>query len=151
MADIPTIKYRNNNTWVDILHPVGSFYFSTDSTSPADIFGGTWTQVINATLRGATDTGYVGSDEKKLNVNNMPSHRHNNLIRIQWKDAASAGPVQCGWFNTCNFAVDAQSNYTDFQGGVLLSKSCSTLTTVICGSGRPNHLFGGDVDAIVTL
>lgn len=29
----------------DVIHPVGSYYWSEDSTSPATKFGGTWTQI----------------------------------------------------------------------------------------------------------
>lgn len=76
MASVGTIKYKNGSSWIDILHPVNSFYFSYASTSPSSLFGGTWTQVTDAALRGATDTGYVGSDTHTLTVNEIPSHRH---------------------------------------------------------------------------
>ena len=53
-----SIKYKNGSSWVDIrntLYPVGSIYMSTSSTSPATLFGGTWSQISGALL-GATGT-----------------------------------------------------------------------------------------------
>lgn len=55
----PTFRIRKNDVWykgiklleyadsqikinVDLAHPVGSLYFSTDPTNPSQIFGGTW-------------------------------------------------------------------------------------------------------------
>jgi hypothetical protein len=40
-----TIKYKNNNTWsnlvLDAIYPVGSIFYTTSTTSPATLFGGT--------------------------------------------------------------------------------------------------------------
>lgn len=77
MASVGTIKYKNGSSWIDILHPVNSFYISYASTSPASLFGGTWTQITGAVLRGNTGVGYTGSDSHTLSVNEMPSHNHN--------------------------------------------------------------------------
>ena len=60
-----------------VIYPVGAIYASANSTSPASLFGGSWTQITNAALRGATWVGYGGSDTHALSVNEMPSHRHN--------------------------------------------------------------------------
>lgn len=76
MPSVGTIKYRKGSSWVDILHPVGSFHLSTSSTSPASLFGGTWSQITNAVLRGSTSTGYTGSDKHTLTTTEMPSHQH---------------------------------------------------------------------------
>lgn len=59
-----------------VIYPVGAIYASANSTSPASLFGGSWTQITNAALRGATGVGYTGSDTHALSVNEMPSHRH---------------------------------------------------------------------------
>lgn len=76
MASVGTIKYKNGSSWIDILHPVNSFYISYASTSPASLFGGTWTQITGAVLRGNTNVGYTGSDSHTLSVNEMPKHTH---------------------------------------------------------------------------
>ena len=46
---------------VQAAHPVGSLYLSTDSTSPASIFGGTWTQITDRFLLAAGGNYGVGS------------------------------------------------------------------------------------------
>lgn len=76
MASVGTIKYKNGSSWVDILHPVNSFYFSHASTSPSSLFGGTWTQVTGAAIRGNNSVGYTGSDTHTLTTNEIPSHSH---------------------------------------------------------------------------
>lgn len=71
-----TIKYFDGSAWADAVHPVGSFYFSIQSTSPSSLFGGQWTQVTGAAIRGYTSTGYVGNDSHTLTTNEIPSHNH---------------------------------------------------------------------------
>ena len=66
-------------TWInlmDLIFPIGSFYISQQSTSPASIIGGSWTQVTDAVLRGSTSIGYIGSDTHTLTISEMPSHDH---------------------------------------------------------------------------
>ena len=61
-------------------YPVGAYYMSSDSTSPAVLFGGTWTQIQNRFIF-AAGSGYSvnstgGSATKTLSTNNIPSHTH---------------------------------------------------------------------------
>lgn len=42
------------NIW-ETIYPVGSIYMSVNSTSPAQLFGGTWTQLKDRFLLGAGD------------------------------------------------------------------------------------------------
>lgn len=63
---------------LEVVYPVGAFYFSNLTTSPSSIVGGTWTKITNATIRGASSaTGYSGSDTHTITTNEMPSHTHN--------------------------------------------------------------------------
>lgn len=51
------------------LHPVGSLYISTDSTSPASLFGGTWEQIKDTFLLAAGNTysaGATGGEAKVM-------------------------------------------------------------------------------------
>lgn len=66
-------------------YPVGSYYISAVSTSPATLFGGTWVQVQNRMILAAgtkynagtlTDPATDGSETKFLSVANIPSHKH---------------------------------------------------------------------------
>lgn len=68
-------------SWVnllDIVYPIGAVYFSRNSTSPASVIGGTWTQIKGALLGAIGDDieeGYNGS--LKITTSQMPSHSHN--------------------------------------------------------------------------
>ena len=110
MATIGTIRYRNGSSWVDILHPVGSFYFSTASTPPASLFGGTWVQITGAVIRGNNSLGYGGSDTHTMTESEMPSHRH-KITTGEWATSGSSYvPVYAG--RTPNGV-----NYTVYTGG----------------------------------
>lgn len=62
---------------LQVVYPVGAFYFSNLATSPSSIIGGTWTQITDATIRGANGaTGYTGSDSHTITIDEMPSHDH---------------------------------------------------------------------------
>ena len=65
---------------LDYLHPVGSIYQSTDPTSPAELFGGTWEQVKDVFLLAAGDSHAAGStggeEEHILTAAEMANHTH---------------------------------------------------------------------------
>lgn len=93
---------RLNGTWrankicytsglVDLIYPVGSIYMSVNSTSPAALFGGSWTQLKDKFLLGAGSTysnGTTGGDASKsftpsgtvgghsLTASELPPHTH---------------------------------------------------------------------------
>lgn len=57
-------------------YPVGSVYMSFSATSPASLFGGTWSQISGRFLRAANDTATGGADTHTLTTAQMPSHNH---------------------------------------------------------------------------
>ena len=66
-----------------VIYPVGSIYISTGSTSPANLFGGSWTRIADAYLRAMGDTGvalgeYGGYANYTLSVDQLPSHNHSS-------------------------------------------------------------------------
>ena len=47
---MPFLHYKNGNSWingVDIFYPVGTIYTATNATSPAEMFGGTWSPLTD--------------------------------------------------------------------------------------------------------
>ena len=66
---------------LDLVYPVGSIYLSVGSTSPATLFGGTWTQIKDTFLLGAGDDYTLGDTGGEathtLTIAEMPSHVHN--------------------------------------------------------------------------
>lgn len=82
-------------------YPVGSIYMSTSSTSPASLFGGSWTQLKDRFLIGAGGSYSInstgGETTHKLTVNEMPSHTH--VLNIGWGDGetdSGAGKTKGG-------------------------------------------------------
>lgn len=65
---------------LNLVYPVGSIYMSVNSTSPATLFGGTWTQIQDTFLlaagtnHAAASTG--GAETVTLATANLPSHNH---------------------------------------------------------------------------
>lgn len=64
---------------LDIVYPVGSVYISTNTTSPSNSIGGTWTAINNAILAASgsdytVQSGFGGN--KAMTVEQMPSHSH---------------------------------------------------------------------------
>ena len=62
------------------IYPVGSFYMSTNPTSPEVLFGGTWERITDRFLLAGSSTYPVGSEsgeaEHTLEPLEMPTHTH---------------------------------------------------------------------------
>ena len=76
----PAAVLFGGKSLLDYLHPVGSVYQSTDPTSPADLFGGTWEQIKDRFLLAAGDSHTAGStggeEEHVLTAAEMANHTH---------------------------------------------------------------------------
>lgn len=88
----------NSAFYVDVLvnYPVGSIYITTSQTSPASLFGGTWTHInsrflYSASSETAATTGTGGSSSRSITLTtaNLPKHTHS--IPSLSGTAASAG------------------------------------------------------------
>ena len=69
------------NLLVDLVYPVGSYYWSSVSTNPGTIFGGTWEQIKDKFVLAVGDTYTTvdvtdGEATHTLTVDEIPSHRH---------------------------------------------------------------------------
>lgn len=89
---IKDIFLRNGRCLADVFYPVGSIYISAASTSPADMFGGTWKKLEGRFLLGASSAYPVGSTGGEaahtLTVSEIPGHRHNTN---NWTMVVNAG------------------------------------------------------------
>lgn len=64
-----------------LIYPVGSLYWSANSTNPSTLFGGTWVQIKDRFVLACGDTYKTvgatgGASSVTLSVDNMPSHNH---------------------------------------------------------------------------
>ena len=68
------------NPLLDLIHPIGSIYWSTNITSPETLFGGTWEQIKDTFILAAGDSYSAGSTGGEANhtltIDELPSHRH---------------------------------------------------------------------------
>ena len=78
---------KNPNWTIDNIYPIGSIYFSIDPTNPTAYFGGTWENFAPGRCLVCVDSSssissfkndlrYGGTTTETLNINKMPSHRH---------------------------------------------------------------------------
>lgn len=71
---------QEQNNIMKKLYDVGCIYMSTNSTSPASLFGGTWERIKDRFLLGSGDSYSAGatggSATHTLTINEMPSHTH---------------------------------------------------------------------------
>ena len=69
----------------DVFYPIGSIYQSYDSTSPATLFGGSWSQITDRFLGSVHTTSYTwgssselcGENTVALETYDVPEHTHN--------------------------------------------------------------------------
>lgn len=63
-----------------LMHPVGTPYASENSTSPAELYGGTWERIEGKFIMGASDTYPAGSTggsaEHTQTVDEIAPHKH---------------------------------------------------------------------------
>ena len=98
-------------------YPVGSIYMSTNNTSPASMFGGTWEQIKDKFLLSAGSNysaGATGGEATHtLTVNEMPKHRHNVYT------GGIAGSGSSASLNTSRINVESYEWFTvsEVEGG----------------------------------
>jgi len=103
-------------------YPIGSIYMSVNSTSPATLFGGTWTQLTNTFLYASTTadtsatTATAGSKDAVV-----VSHNHR---------ADMVGMFVKGQSNAWDFTIDSAWNsvgnggqYEDYGQGHIITKN----------------------------
>lgn len=103
-----------------VVYPVGSVYQSFSSTSPATIFGGTWSSITGRFLYANAGTSTGGSNTHTLTVNEMPAHQHGNSGAWKWE--CSVG------FNSGAYNVPWQDN-----------GNAQTLTSYHTGGGAAHN------------
>ena len=111
-----------NTSIVDLIYPVGSYYWNSNSTSPATLFGvGTWTQITNQFIFAAGgdyasgDTG--GEVDHLLTIQEMPSHDHRCIMDQSFY--AYGGPMESneGPASGHGYAYPFYYSFTGTKGG----------------------------------
>lgn len=102
---------------LDLAHPIGSLYYSAESTEPSELFGGTWEQIKDTFILAAGDTYAAGSTGGEathtLAENEMPNHGQHLYERPIGQGSAtgrylpsgalsSYGSTGRGWYSPAN-------------------------------------------------
>lgn len=129
MLNIQNVKVKVEQGFEKICpFPVGYVYQSMEDTSPAEVFGGTWTKVDDGRyLRAASDSKTGGSDT--ISVSQMPSHTHHIDSNLPF------GVVACDKFDNSTSGIPARqggSSQNIWCHEVYLNFDCTT-----AGGGQP--------------
>ncbi len=112
------------------IYPVGSIYMSVNSTSPAILFGGTWTQIKdkfllsagdyhNAGSTGGDEEHYISRDELPNETVTTDSYTHSHWFYIGANGASgSARTVLLTSGSTRNTSDDTHDHSFELNGGV---------------------------------
>ena len=120
LSNKPSIP--TNASIIDLIYPVGSYYWNSNSTSPATLFGvGTWTQITNQFIFAAGgdyasgDTG--GEVDHLLTIQEMPSHDHRCIMDQSFY--AYGGPMESneGPASGHGYAYPFYYSFTGTKGG----------------------------------
>lgn len=120
------------------VHPVGSIFLSTDGTEPAELYGGTWEQIKDVFLLGASDTYPVkstgGNATHTQTKEELCPHSHRLM---QSGQNAKMNTASMGRNGTLTSDRD---EYVAFGDSVQLFSSYSfTIETV--GGGQPMNIL----------
>ena len=93
MRNQQNVKVRVNSSFETICpFPVGYVYLSSNSTSPADIYGGTWSAISGGRyMRAAGAWGNGGSNT--ITINQMPSHTHEQPRHYVYDKGGWSSPI----------------------------------------------------------
>lgn len=146
----PQLYYKNGDSWQSAMlnsYPVGAIYSSTSSTSPGSMFGGGWTEITGAVLRGNNQAGvYSDSDTHTLTIGEMPAHSHKPHITNTsdlGNSAYGLTPAVGYQGSVTVISYPRQSTIIDSTGGGgKLIPTNSVPSMSICGEEL--HKFGSD-------
>ena len=140
--DTSSIYYK----LMELIYPVGSLYWSSKSTNPSSLFGGTWVQIKDRFILACGDT-YTSVDETggessvTLTVSNMPSHTHSftpsGRVSSHSHSFTPSGDISD---TTATGTVSSHTHSFDWSG----SHSHDTLG--ISGKSETDERFGGGID-----
>ena len=100
---------------LEIIYPIGAFYISNNNTSPAELIGGEWEQIVGAALRGDNEIGYTGQDTHTITVNEMPNHKHQASNR--YFSYTAGGDLNAPTYGTAQKITNAGD--TAYTGGAI--------------------------------
>lgn len=124
MIDLVSLQVKNGSTWHLVCpFPIGFVYSSYTNTSPAGIFGGSWTAITGRFPYYNAGTALGGANTHTLTAAQMPSHNHSLIDHIMLYSIGNGGAVYGGSSSTI---LRTNSGYTGTgsTGGGKLTTTC---------------------------
>ena len=141
-TDTSSIYYK----LMKLIYPVGSLYWSSKSTNPSSLFGGTWVQIKDRFVLACGDTytsvgATGGASSVTLSVSNMPSHTHSftpsGSVSSHTHSFTPSGSISD---TTATGTISSHTHSFSWTG----SHSHDTLG--ISGKSETDERFGGGID-----
>lgn len=122
---LPSGATQASSSVLTNVYPVGSVYVSMEKTSPASLFGGTWTQIENRFLYAAPLTATSGTTggssthnhttgNATLTLTQIPRHTH--TVSITKTTAGYGGTIYNNYLNS-QYSGDGTQTYTSSATG----------------------------------
>lgn len=130
MRNLQTVQVRTGSSFEKICpFPVGYIYMSSNSTSPANIYGGTWSPLTDGRFWRASGSwnGTGGESTHTLTINEMPNHSHSVDVLLQYQENQGAARVV---YNTRN--ASQGSIATTYVGGGAAHNNLPPYRTCYC-------------------
>lgn len=146
LAKISIKDSRSWNSFLDLIYPIGSLYFSSNSTSLATRFGGTWSTLADGRYLRLNTWGTGGNNT--MTVDQMPNHYHTVKYHVivdngwqennhQWALLGQSFDATTPFWN-CNMQLGELLNPTG--GG---NPSTHNTVQFIVGIAQPSIKGGG--------
>ena len=131
-----------------VMYPVGAIYQSWSSTSPANLFGGSWSQITEKFLYCSNSAGGTGGASKvTLSINQIPSHSH--AINWVWNGGQHGNAdwrivVQGKNVASDSGTVEDAGRAIVSKGGGHLTRICHPISDVTLGEEQlSQYVIGG--------
>ena len=131
------------NTFLNLVYPIGAIYLSLSNTNPGTLFGGTWEAINDRFLLSAGSSYSAGSTggaaTHKLTTSEMPSHTHEARILF---NQTGYGNTSKAWELFLNEYVSATATpmaSTAGTAGTLTDVNTRNLRNVTNAGGGAAH------------
>lgn len=113
MVNLQNIQVKVNNSFQTVCpFPIGFVYSSMNSTSPASIFGGSWTEIKGRFPYFNAGTATGGVNSQVLKIEQLPKHIHRTYVGWGSGDAISVLTYNAGTGNKWGGTVGVYDNDT---------------------------------------
>lgn len=107
-----TISFKDSSAWhtlLNLIYPKGTVFSSYVSTTPATLFGGTWSAITGRFPYYNAGTATGGSNTHTLTIAQMPKHNHKLSLRGNGNNIS--GGVDWGYgVNNSGYVGSANDN-----------------------------------------